>query len=109
MSLKERMAIQGAQMEADAEFQRVDELLKGRDDIRVLVVAAILCGRKGEIQREYVLEKLQGTDTEYPQGMLDARRLRFLIRAIEADPKTPIAWMAEQSGMGSWTGRKRSV
>ena len=34
MSLKERMAIQGAQMEADAEFQRVDELLKGRDDIR---------------------------------------------------------------------------
>lgn len=109
MTLAEKLALLQAQRQQDAEFQRVDELLKGRDDLRVLVVAAILCGRKGEIERSYVLEKLASSDTEYPQGMLDPLRLRFLIRALEADPRSPIAWMAEQAGMGDWTGRKRKV
>lgn len=68
-----------------------------------------MCGRKGEIERTYVLEKLATSDTTYPQGMLDPFRLRLLIRALEADPRSPIAWMAEQSGMGDWTGRKRKV
>lgn len=106
MSLKEQLGLLAAQAEHDAEFERLDALLKERDDLRVLVVAAILCGRKGEIERTYVLEKLATSDTEYPQGMLDPYRLRFLIRALEADPRSPIAWMAEQAGMGDWTGRK---
>lgn len=107
MTLKEKLMVLEAQRQQDAEFERVDELLKGRDDLRVLVVAAILCGRTGEIQRSYVLEKLATSDTTYPQGMLDPFRLRLLIRALEADPQSPIAWMAEQAGMGDWTGRKR--
>ena len=109
MTLKQKLELLTAQAEHDTEFERVDELLKGRDDLRVLVVAALLCGRTGEIQRSYVLEKLATSDTTYPQGMLDPLRLRLLIRALEADPRSPIAWMAEQAGMGDWTGRKRKV
>jgi hypothetical protein len=109
MTLSQKLQLLQAQAQQDADFERVDELLKERDDLRLLVVAAILCGRKGQIERSYVLEKLATSDTEYPQGMLDPFRLRFLIRALEADPKSPIAWMAEQSGMGDWTGRKKKA
>lgn len=68
MTLTEKLAILEAQRQHDAEFERLDALLKDRDDLRVLVVAAVLCGRKGEIQRSYVLEKLATSDTEFPQG-----------------------------------------
>jgi hypothetical protein len=93
MTLSQKLQLLQAQAETDADFERVDELLKDRDDLRVLVVAAILCGRRGQIERSYVLEKLEASGGEYPQGMLDPVRLRFLIQALEADPKQPITWM----------------
>ena len=94
------------------EYEHVRELIitrnEARGDAELIVIAAVLAGRPGEIARSYVFEKLHMIATmrsspgeSYPENLLDLLAIRRFRVAVEEHADNPIQWLAESSGNSS--------
>ncbi len=82
-------------------WESVNELAQKREDEKgdaaLIVLAALLMGRKGFLSREYILGKLsQLSASALPINVLDPFGLRRFATAVKDHPEDPIGWLIEQ-------------
>ena len=96
-------------MNAEQEYEHVRELIGSRNeshgDADLIVIAAVIAGRNGDIARSYLFEKMHTLATmrcspggSYPENLLDFFGLKRLREAIEEHADNPIQWLAKSSG-----------
>lgn len=77
------------------ELESVRKLVENRDadnaDANLLVVATLISGKSGPVDRKYVLEVLQKASTMPLENILDGRNTRRFIEVLERHDDMPWA------------------